>query len=178
MAEVDAHAFGTLVKRHQAGRASLQDSFAVAHGAALGGARPAQGWSLFSPEAEVQRQGINNPLACWRVTQLNARYELCPTYPRLLVVPRAISDAEVQRAAQFRSGARLPVLSWKDPMGPASICRCSQPMVGVAKARSAEDEALLQAAHAPATPLAAMHALGSTPSTRRPWRARLRCGPM
>ena len=159
MAEIDAHAFGTLVKRHQAGRASLQDSFAVAHGAALGGARPAQGWSLFSPEAEVQRQGINNPLACWRVTQLNARYELCPTYPRLLVVPRAISDAEVQRAAQFRSGARLPVLSWKDPMGPASICRCSQPMVGVAKARSAEDEALLQAARSPATPLAAMHAL-------------------
>ena len=151
MAEVDAHAFGTLVKRHQAGRASLQDSFAVAHGGALGGARPAQGWSLFSHEAEVQRQGINNPLACWRVTQLNARYELCPSYPRLLVVPRAISDAEVRRAAQFRSGARLPVLSWKDPMGPASICRCSQPMVGVAKARSAEDEALLQAAHAPGT---------------------------
>ena len=123
----------------------------MAHGGALGGARPAQGWSLFSHEAEVQRQGINNPLACWRVTQLNARYELCPSYPRLLVVPRAISDAEVRRAAQFRSGARLPVLSWKDPMGPASICRCSQPMVGVAKARSAEDEALLQAAHAPGT---------------------------
>ena len=165
MAEVEAHAFGTLVKRHQAGRASLQDSFAVAHGAALGAARPAEGWSLFSHEAEVQRQGINNPLACWRVTKLNARYELCPTYPRFLVVPRSMSDADVQKAALFRSGARLPVLSWKDPMGPASICRCSQPMVGVAKARSAEDEALLQAPHLLATILAAILAI--IPRTRR-----------
>ena len=36
-------------------------------------------------------------------------------------------------------------MCWKDPFGVASITRSSQPLVGVAKARSAQDEKLLQA---------------------------------
>ena len=56
-----------------------------------------------------------------------------------------MSDEDLFKAAAFRSGRRLPVLCWKDPYGPACICRCSQPNVGVAKARSSQDEALLQA---------------------------------
>jgi len=70
---------------------------------------------------------------------------LCGTYPRLLAVPRAVTDEALSRAAAFRSGRRLPVLCWKDAFGVASICRCSQPLVGVANKRSADDEALLRA---------------------------------
>lgn len=99
----------------------------------------------YQPEAEFHRQGLNNPLSHWRVTRLNERFGLCGTYPRLLVVPRSISDEALARAAAFRSGRRLPVLCWKDAFGVASISRCSQPLVGVANKRSPDDEALLRA---------------------------------
>ncbi len=123
-------------------RTDVMRSFAVAHAAALLVAQ--QTAQDYDVQKEFHRQGLHNPLSHWRVTRLNERYELCPTYPRQLVVPRAITDAELVRAASFRSGRRLPVLCWKDTFGVASICRSSQPLVGVAKARSAEDEALLQ----------------------------------
>ena len=79
-----------------------------------------------------------------------------------------MTDEALSRAAAFRSGRRapafsagrtplvrhsclpvpsflrrLPVLCWKDAFGVASICRCSQPLVGVANKRSADDEAAL-----------------------------------
>jgi hypothetical protein len=90
--------------------------------------------------AEFHRQGLNNPLSHWRVTHLNEHFELCPSYPRKLVIPRLTSDEDLKLAAGFRSGRRVPVLCWKDPYGVASITRSSQPMVGVAKSRSAQDE--------------------------------------
>ncbi|KAL1519176.1 hypothetical protein AB1Y20_003436 [Prymnesium parvum] len=102
-------------------------------------------WALYDAEAEFHRQGLQNPLSHWRISLLNEKYELCSTYPRLLVVPRKVTDHDLLQAAKFRSGGRLPVLCWKDPFGVASICRSSQPCVGVAKARSSYDEQLLQA---------------------------------
>ena len=147
MADAEAHQMASYIKQHQAARTSLEASFAVAHGVALGAARRLRcdGWRLYSDADEFQRMGLNNPLSHWRVCRLNEQFALCGTYPRLVVVPRKMSDDEIRRAADFRSGQRLPALCWKDPTGVASITRCSQPMVGVSKARSAEDEALLQA---------------------------------
>ena len=128
-------------------RANLPQTFALVSGglrlAVLGGLAP--GWSIFDPQREFHRQGLNNPNSNWRVTKLNEDFGLCGTYPRLLVVPRSISDEELKKAAPFRSGRRLPVLCWKDPYGLSSITRCSQPLVGVAKNRSKQDEDLLQA---------------------------------
>lgn len=52
-------------------------------------------------------QGIPNE--SWRVTKINEQYELCDTYPALLVVPTSISDEELKRVATFRSRGRIPV---------------------------------------------------------------------
>lgn len=52
-------------------------------------------------------QGIPNE--SWRTTKVNEHYELCDTYPALLVVPANIPDEELKRVAAFRSRGRIPV---------------------------------------------------------------------
>ncbi|XP_073193873.1 phosphatidylinositol-3,5-bisphosphate 3-phosphatase MTMR2 isoform X4 [Lepidochelys kempii] len=84
------------------------------------------------------------PNESWRITKINERYELCDTYPAILVVPVNIPDEELKRVASFRSRGRIPVLSWIHPESQATITRCSQPMVGVSGKRSKEDEKYLQ----------------------------------
>ncbi|XP_045153706.1 myotubularin-related protein 2 isoform X2 [Echinops telfairi] len=101
------------------------------------------GWKVYDPLLEHRRQGIPNE--SWRITKINERYELCDTYPALLVVPANIPDEELKRVASFRSRGRIPVLSWIHPESQATITRCSQPMVGVSGKRSKEDEKYLQA---------------------------------
>ncbi|XP_026550330.1 myotubularin-related protein 2-like, partial [Notechis scutatus] len=85
------------------------------------------------------------PNESWRMTSINEQYELCDTYPALLVVPANIPDEELKKVAAFRSRGRIPVLSWVHPESQATITRCSQPMVGVSGKRSKEDEKYLQA---------------------------------
>ncbi|XP_057604790.1 myotubularin-related protein 2 isoform X2 [Hippopotamus amphibius kiboko] len=92
---------------------------------------------------ETVCKGIPNE--SWRITKINERYELCDTYPALLVVPANIPDEELKRVASFRSRGRIPVLSWIHPESQATVTRCSQPMVGVSGKRSKEDEKYLQA---------------------------------
>nr|XP_045364902.1 myotubularin-related protein 2 isoform X4 [Camelus bactrianus] len=104
---------------------------------------PENGWKLYDSLSEHRRQGIPNE--SWRITKINERYELCDTYPALLVVPANIPDEELKRVASFRSRGRIPVLSWIHPESQATITRCSQPMVGVSGKRSKEDEKYLQA---------------------------------
>lgn len=152
LAEADYSRLGAALRAHVGApahssdvRADISRSFAVAHGTLAAAAGGVAGRWPYEPESEFHRQGLNNPLSHWRISRINEDYELCPTYPALLVVPRSVSDEALQKAAAFRSGRRVPVLCWKDPFGVASICRSSQPMVGVAKARSAQDEGLLQA---------------------------------
>lgn len=152
MTSIEQERFELAVKRHTRHpstasdpRANLARCFALAHGAALGLAPSSQRLSFYNADEEYDRQGIKNPLSHWRISEANLNYELCPSYPRVLAVPMRVSDQMLHRAAAFRSGRRLPVLSWKDTASAASICRCSQPMVGVAKSRSSHDEALLQA---------------------------------
>nr|XP_035950544.1 myotubularin-related protein 2-like [Halichoerus grypus] len=101
------------------------------------------GGSYMTLFLEYRRQGIPNE--SWRITKINERYELCDTYPALLVVPANIPDEELKRVASFRSRGRIPVLSWIHPESQATITRCSQPMVGVSGKRSKEDEKYLQA---------------------------------
>ncbi|XP_077661656.1 phosphatidylinositol-3,5-bisphosphate 3-phosphatase MTMR2 isoform X2 [Eretmochelys imbricata] len=103
---------------------------------------PENGWKMYDPILEYRRQGIPNE--SWRITKINERYELCDTYPAILVVPVNIPDEELKRVASFRSRGRIPVLSWIHPESQATITRCSQPMVGVSGKRSKEDEKYLQ----------------------------------
>ena len=80
----------------------------------------------------------------WRYTRFNDCYTVCGAYPKVLVVPRDITDEELLASAAFRSEQRLPALTWGSPHSAASIWRSSQPKVGVAGNVCPEDEKLLR----------------------------------
>ncbi|XP_036403440.1 myotubularin-related protein 1a isoform X2 [Megalops cyprinoides] len=103
---------------------------------------PEDGWKVYDPVAEYKRQGLPNE--SWNISKINSSYELCDTYPALLVVPTSIKDDELKRVASFRAKHRIPVLSWIHPETQATIVRCSQPLVGPSDRRCKEDERYLQ----------------------------------
>ncbi|XP_010552937.1 PREDICTED: phosphatidylinositol-3-phosphatase myotubularin-1-like isoform X2 [Tarenaya hassleriana] len=79
----------------------------------------------------------------WRITDLNSNFNLCPTYPFALMVPRSISDEDLLQASTFRARCRLPVITWCQPGGGAVLARSSQPLVGLMmNMRSNYDEKL------------------------------------
>lgn len=123
---------------------------------------PVDGWSVYDASREYHRQGIGVGASDWRVSEVNRTYELCDTYPRLLAVPRRITDEQLVAAAQFRSRGRLPVLCWISPRNRATITRCSQPQVGITKNRSPEDELLIQAIR-DATPSKLLYVVDARP---------------
>ncbi|KAM5128367.1 myotubularin isoform 3-T3 [Callospermophilus lateralis] len=99
------------------------------------------GWTVYNPVEEYRRQGLPNHQ--WRITFINKCYELCDTYPALLVVPYRASDEDLRRVATFRSRNRIPVLSWIHPENKTVIVRCSQPLVGMSGKRNKDDEKYL-----------------------------------
>ena len=64
------------------------------------------GWNIYNIEAEYKRMGA---LQDWRITSCNVGYQLCNTYPKLLVVPKDVSDDMLRDIADFRTKNRLPV---------------------------------------------------------------------
>ena len=105
------------------------------------------GWDLYDPRAEFRRQGISEKLPDlgWRITALNKDYAFSPTYPAVLAVPSKISDNTLKYAANFRSRARIPTLSYLHPVNNCTITRSSQPFVGLRMKRSIQDERLVGA---------------------------------
>ncbi|XP_018607587.2 myotubularin-related protein 1b isoform X5 [Scleropages formosus] len=103
---------------------------------------PEDGWKVYDPVAEYKRQGLPNE--SWTISKINSSYEVCDTYPALLVVPTSIKDEELRKVASFRAKHRIPVLSWIHPESQATIVRCSQPLVGPTDRRCKEDERYLQ----------------------------------
>ena len=103
--------------------------------------RGINGWKIYDAVQEFKRQGVPNE--SWRLTSINKNYELADTYPKILAVPKAMSDDDLKEVAKFRSRARIPVLSWMHPDSQATITRCSQPLVGVSGKRSAADEKMV-----------------------------------
>lgn len=69
-------------------------------------------------------------------------YELCPTYPGVLILPFAMSEEEIGEAAAYRSKGRLPTVSFREPTTGAVLTRSSQPLAGVSKKRCTADEKL------------------------------------
>ena len=63
----------------------------------------------------------------WRISNANQDFKLCATYPKMLVVPAALSDQELVAVANFRSGQRLPTMSWGCAETGATMWRSSQP---------------------------------------------------
>ncbi|XP_059612654.1 myotubularin-related protein 4 isoform X4 [Phlebotomus argentipes] len=81
----------------------------------------------------------------WRISNVNADFKLCPSYPRYFLVPFCISDETLQSVANFRSSRRIPVAVWRHKTSGAIISRCSQPEVGWLGWRNSKDEQLLKA---------------------------------
>ncbi|EDQ89407.1 uncharacterized protein MONBRDRAFT_8319 [Monosiga brevicollis MX1] len=88
-----------------------------------GGGRP-EDWSRYDPMAEMRRQGLvfeedvfSGSLSAWMKSDLNRDYELCPTYPPILFLPRMVSESVIRGSAAFRSKQRLPVLTWYSDRG-------------------------------------------------------------
>ncbi|XP_041054832.1 myotubularin-related protein 2 isoform X2 [Carcharodon carcharias] len=103
---------------------------------------PEDGWKVYDPIAEYKRMGLPNE--SWKLSRINDNYELCDTYPAILVVPENVPDDELKKVATFRSRNRIPVISWIHPESQATITRCSQPLVGMSGKRSKDDEKYLQ----------------------------------
>ncbi|KAM9451217.1 myotubularin-related protein 1b isoform 1-T1 [Clarias gariepinus] len=103
---------------------------------------PEDGWKVYDPVAEYKRQGLPNE--SWFISKINSNYEVCETYPALLVLPSSINEDELKRVAAFRAKRRFPVLSWIHPESQAAIVRCGQPQVGPLDRRCKEDERYLQ----------------------------------
>ncbi len=95
---------------------------------------------------EFRRMGLPNRF--WRVSKLNQYYELCDTYPSLLIVPRAVNDDTVRQASKYRSRHRIPTLCWRHRKTGAAMLRCSQPCSGLAGNHSETDEKLISSSHA------------------------------
>ncbi|XP_028793425.1 phosphatidylinositol-3-phosphatase myotubularin-1, partial [Neltuma alba] len=80
----------------------------------------------------------------WRISKVNSNYNVCQSYPFALIVPKTISDDEVQQASSFRGRCRVPVVSWCHPDTGAVLARSSQPLVGLMmNMRSNADEKLV-----------------------------------
>lgn len=56
---------------------------------------------------DVFCQGLPNE--SWAISKMNSTYELCDTYPSILVIPTNITDEDIKRVAVFRAKHRIPV---------------------------------------------------------------------
>lgn len=79
----------------------------------------------------------------WQMSDLNARFELCTTYPQTIVVPACLNDDDIQRASQERSRERFPGLVWLHPYSHVPLCRSSQPLAGLNKTPENDKRLLL-----------------------------------
>ncbi|KAL1766564.1 myotubularin-related protein 1 isoform X2 [Sigmodon hispidus] len=103
---------------------------------------PVNGWKVYDPVSEYKRQGLPNE--SWKISKINSNYEICDTYPAVIVVPTSVKDDDLSKVSAFRAKGRVPVLSWIHPESQATISRCSQPLVGPNDKRCKEDEKYLQ----------------------------------
>ncbi|KAF3930699.1 Myotubularin [Dactylella cylindrospora] len=121
------------------------------------------GWNIYNPEKEFERQGITQD---WRLSHLNSNYtvrsnsptyqfgmaipnfstpQFCDSYPAKLWIPSTISDNTLNYVAKFRSRQRVPVLTYIHSVNNCTLTRCAQPLTGIQKNRSIQDEKLVHA---------------------------------
>ncbi|XDT29322.1 Myotubularin phosphatase domain [Nakaseomyces glabratus] len=108
-----------------------------------------KGWDIYDLKSEFLRQGLDldgseEGQPTWRVSNINANHEAIPTYPAQFVVPALASDPLLLHAMKFRSQNRLPVLAYYYKKSQCCLLRSSQPLTGVTKQRSLQDEKLIQ----------------------------------
>ncbi|XP_076020828.1 phosphatidylinositol-3,5-bisphosphate 3-phosphatase MTMR3 isoform X2 [Genypterus blacodes] len=92
---------------------------------------------------EVERMSFDTQNA-WRISDINSKFRLCPSYPQQLLVPAWITDKELENVAAFRSWKRFPSVVYRHQSTGAVIARCGQPEVSWWGWRNADDEHLVQ----------------------------------
>lgn len=103
------------------------------------------GWDVYSFPREMDRQGLCEDR--WKLTVSNGpEYNLCPTYPQLMYIPKGVKEAVLIECAKFRSKGRIPALVWVDKTHHNFMLRCAQPFTGKTGKHSAFDEHLVQSA--------------------------------
>lgn len=105
------------------------------------------GWTAFRPETEFSKL-VTTLSEEWRISYVNKDFNICPTYPSAVVVPKTIDDETIVTAASFRDGGRFPVLSYRHEGG-SVLMRSSQPMTGPNSKRCKEDERLINSVLGP-----------------------------
>ena len=81
----------------------------------------------------------------WRLSEVNKKFELCPTYPDTVIIPSCMTEEQMKKIASFRSSKRFPTVVWRSKVNGAVIARSSQPNVGLLAWRLNEDELLIKA---------------------------------
>eukprot|EP00605_Chrysophyceae_sp_TOSAG23-4_P002564 GSChrysophyteH1.ASY1.ANO1.2829.1 assembled CDS len=66
------------------------------------------------------------PCFPWRLCHANISFAVCNTYPQVLVMPNTLSDEEVFTISKFRSGQRLPAMTWGSKKTGATIAMANK----------------------------------------------------
>ena len=70
------------------------------------------GWNIYDPLSEYRRQKVEFTDDKFCFSYLNEKYELCETYPSILVIPKKFDNKELFTIAKSRMKNRFPVLSY------------------------------------------------------------------
>ena len=120
----------------------LNESSAVNNQGFLGGE------AIYDAHMELQRQQYQMNLSFQQKYGLfeNFAYDLCSTYPSLIILPKEFSmnRKKLESVARFRSRARIPAITWFNRKNQAILSRSSQPLTGLKQSICIEDEELLQ----------------------------------
>jgi hypothetical protein len=73
-------------------------------------------------DALEECERIRRGSAHWRVTEMNAQYRFCRSYPTHFLVPSYMGDEGVQAMASIRGHTRVPVVTWRDECTGAVRC--------------------------------------------------------
>ena len=102
------------------------------------------GWSLF-PVSEYFDTLVKKATRMeWRQCTVNKGFDVCPTYPEMLIVPKDLSDETIRESARFRDGGRFPIVCYLHEPRQTTLLRSSQPLVTALNKTCACDESLLQ----------------------------------
>eukprot|EP01135_Chromosphaera_perkinsii_P005769 Nk52_evm12s360 gene=Nk52_evmTU12s360 len=103
------------------------------------------GWRMFNMADEFKRMGLPN--SEWKITVVNAGFEVCEEYPEVLVIPAPLTDKLVIASSRFRSGRQFPALTYFHSSNGSCLVRCGMPRVGTGNdpLRNFEDEQFFHA---------------------------------
>lgn len=78
--------------------------------------------SMLSPSSFFSNTLQGLPNESWKISKVNSNYELCDTYPAIIVVPTNVKDDDLAKVAAFRAKGRVPVSNKHCHLGINILC--------------------------------------------------------